>query len=303
MSRHPTSEDDRLAEEAARWFLRNNEQGKHGSCSAEFNAWLSSSKRHQDEYARFQRLWGMLEGIKPPRKKRRRTVAALLIFCAASLSGFHYRFVENSEQLTQAGERAEMILADGSRIELDGKTRIRIDHSLFQRRLVLEQGQIFIEVAPGLRPFVVVAGEGETRDVGTRFNVRREDDLVAVSVAEGRVAVSLPAWNLSREIGPGEQLSYRNGGQLSAVHSVAAESVDAWTLGRWQFDNVTLSDVVAQMNRQHQRPVLIDDPRLGAFRVSGVFSASDRNGLLAALTRLYPIKLVETEGGTRMVAR
>jgi transmembrane sensor len=294
--------DDPVAEEAARWFLRLNEAGADPRQQKEFAAWMEHSARHREEYAQFQRLWGALEQVKPRRKKRRQTMAALLILGLAALTGVQQRYVDEAVQLTQTGEHAERILADGSVIHLDGSTRVRIEHTLLQRRLVLEQGQVFVEVASGLRPFVVVAGDGETRDIGTRFNVRRDDDRVTVSVAEGRVEVRLTSTAATREIGRGEQLSYRFG-QLSPARRLAADSPEAWTSGRWQFDDADLAEVVAQINRQHARPVRIDDPRLAAYRISGVFSATDRAGLLAALTRLYPLRLVERDDHTEIAAR
>ncbi len=294
--------DDPVAEEAARWFLRLNEAGADPRQRKEFAAWMERSARHREEYAQFQRLWGALEQVKPRHKKRRQTTAALLILGLAALMGLQQRYVDDTVQLTHAGEHAEHLLADGSAIHLDGNTRIRIEHTLLQRRLVLEQGQVFVEVAPGLRPFVVVAGDGETRDIGTRFNVRRDDDRVTVSVAEGRVEVRLRSTEAAREIGRGEQLSYRFG-QLSPARRLAADSPEAWTNGRWQFDDADLAEVVAQINRQHAHPVRLADPSLAAYRISGVFSAADRAGLLAALTRLYPLRLVERDGQTVIVAR
>lgn len=302
MPERPNATDNPLAEEAARWFLRIKENGSNSDLQAEFTAWLSRSGRHREEYESIQRLWGALEHLKPHRQKRRQTLAALLILGVGTLLGLQQHFAVDTLKLTKTGEHAEALLADGSRIQLDGDTRIRVEHSLLQRRLVLEQGQVFIEVAPGMRPFVVIAGDGETRDIGTRFNVSRDGERVTVGVAEGRVEVSLPATKASREIGQGEQVSYRHG-QFLGTQSILPDSTEAWTSGRWHFDNVDLAEVVAQINREHQRPVRIDDPRLATYRISGVFSANDRAGLLTALTRLYSLRLVESEGSTRIVAR
>ncbi len=293
--------NDSVAEEAARWFLRINENHDDPGQQAEFRVWLARSARHREEYARFQRLWGALEQVKPRRRQRQLLLGLLLIGAAALLSLQQQASVDDMKQ-TGIGEQTNTLLADGSRIHLDGDTRVRIEHTLWQRRLVLEQGQVFIDVAPGLRPFVVVAGDGETRDIGTRFNVRRDAERVTVGVAEGRVEVRLSATGVAREIGAGEQISYRTG-QLLDSRRIAAESTDAWTEHHWQFDDLDLTEVVAQINRQHSRPVHIADPRLADYRISGVFSADDRAGLLAALTRLYPLRLVEGDKATLIIAR
>lgn len=294
--------DDPVAEEAARWFLRVNEAGDKPHQHPEFAAWLARSERHREEYQRFQQLWGALEQVKPRRPRRRQALLGLLALATAALFALQQNVTVDTLKTTKTGELADTLLADGSRVQLDGDTRIRVEHTLWQRRLILEQGQVFIDVAPGMRPFIVIAGDGETRDIGTRFNVRRDAGRVTVGVAEGRVEVRLPAAGVAREIAAGEQISYR-AGQLLDSRRIEAEAADAWTGGRWQFDNLDLADVIAQINRQHPRPVRLDDPRLAAYRVSGVFSADDRSGLLAALTRLYPLRLVEDGEATRIVAR
>lgn len=297
-----TPTDEALAEEAARWFLRNSEGDPDPCRQAEFSAWLGRSPRHRAEYAQFERLWHALEQVKPQRRRGRQAAMAVLLVGLATLFGLQQQLSSDSVQFTGIGEHTESVLADGSAIHLDGDTRIRVEHTLLQRRLVLEQGQVFVDVAPGLRPFVVVAGDGETRDIGTRFNVRRDDERVTVAVAEGRVEVRLRSTEASREIGQGEQLSYRFG-QLSPARRLAADSPETWTSGRWQFDDADLAEVVAQINRQHPRPVRLADPSLAAYRISGVFSAADRAGLLAALSRLYPLRLIERETHTEIAAR
>ena len=40
------------------------------------------------------------------------------------------------------------------------------------------------------RPFTIDAGSGKITVVGTRFNVRRDDDEVTVSVSQGIVEIS-----------------------------------------------------------------------------------------------------------------
>lgn len=302
MSRPEPAADDSLAEEAARWFLRINEAGNDSPRCAEFDAWLARSERHREEYQRYQHLWGALEQVRPRRPRRQQALAGLLVLATAMLFALQQNVAVDMYKTTQIGEQADTLLADGSRIQLDGDTRIRVEHTLWQRRLLLEQGQIFIDVAPGLRPFVVVAADGETRDIGTRFNVRRVAGVVTVGVAEGRVEVRLPAAGIGQEIGAGEQISYR-AGRLLGSSRFAAEGADAWTEGRWLFDDLDLTEVVAQINRRHSHPVRIDDPRLAAYRISGVFSAEDRSGLLAAIIRLYPLRLIEEGNATLIVAR
>ncbi len=297
----PEQPERQLAEEAATWFLRMREGRASARRQQEFSNWLNAADSHRAEYDRFQRLWGALDGARPRAGQQRRVAAALAVLVLA-LGLVWQNPAVDLEKTTKIGERQHISLADGSEIDLDGRTRIQVEQGFFSRRLILEHGQIFVRVAPGLRPFVVEAGGGEIRDIGTAFNVASENGQVSVSVREGIVDISPAASRERFRVEAGQRLSYA-GQAVGSLRSAAADASESWTSGRWQFDDVSLAEVVAQINRQHERPVYLADARLERYRVSGVFAAEDRAALLQALTRLYPLRLDETASGTRIGPR
>jgi len=99
----------------------------------------------------------------------------------------------------------QIVLPDGSRIVPDGPTTVlaKTIESDADILFELEAGGAHFEVArrPS-RTFRVHAGPVTVQVIGTRFQVRRQDDHSAVSVSEGRVLVSW--WGGSRELGAGE---------------------------------------------------------------------------------------------------
>ena len=99
----------------------------------------------------------------------------------------------------------QIVLADGSRVVPDGPTTV-LDKAIESDADILfelEAGGAHFEVArrPS-RTFRVHAGPVTVQVIGTRFQVRRQDDHSTVSVTEGRVLVSW--WGGSRELGAGE---------------------------------------------------------------------------------------------------
>ncbi len=81
-------------------------------------------------------------------------------------------------------------MEDGSRITLNTDSQIRVDLTVKERRVELQQGEAFFEVAhDASRPFIVRAGNKRVIAVGTRFSVRREANDVRVVVTEGKVRV------------------------------------------------------------------------------------------------------------------
>jgi transmembrane sensor len=103
------------------------------------------------------------------------------------------------------GADGQIVLGDGSRVVLDGPTTV-LDKTIESDADILFElaaGGAHFEVArrPS-RTFRVHAGPVTVQVIGTRFQVRRQDDHSMVSVTEGRVLVSW--WGGSRELGAGE---------------------------------------------------------------------------------------------------
>jgi transmembrane sensor len=92
---------------------------------------------------------------------------------------------------TERGERREVALADGSVVQVDPQTRLRIKYEDHARRVFLEHGRALFRVAKNAeRPFLVESNNTIVRAVGTAFAVEQQgNDPVLVTVAEGKVAV------------------------------------------------------------------------------------------------------------------
>lgn len=287
-------------DQAAYWFARL----RAGDCSEQerrgFAAWLAESETHSREYDRLLQTWRELDGLvgefkalspsKPPPRRRRSSrwipLAAAAALLAALGIGWH-GFDRGESYATAKGEQRRITLADGSEAHLGADSRIRVEMSGELRRVRLEQGQALFTVARGNPPFEVDAGDGIIRDIGTRFDVRRDEDRVAVAVFEGEVEIRLggAVQSLSR----GQQTHYSKRA-LAAPSPADLETVAAWRRGKLVFDGIPLAEVVRELQRYHDRPIAIGDPALGALRVSGVFNAGDLDGLLAALQQVLPLK-------------
>ena len=91
---------------------------------------------------------------------------------------------------TDIGERRSLTLADGSTVDLNARSRIRIEFSGTERRVELLDGQALFQVSKDkTRPFIVRSGDATVRAVGTQFDVYRKAGGTTVTVLEGRVAV------------------------------------------------------------------------------------------------------------------
>jgi transmembrane sensor len=91
---------------------------------------------------------------------------------------------------TDIGERRSITLADGSTVDLNARSKLRIEFTKDERRVELLGGQALFQVAKDKnRPFIVASGDATVRAVGTQFDVYRKAGGTTVTVLEGRVAV------------------------------------------------------------------------------------------------------------------
>jgi transmembrane sensor len=125
-----------------------------------------------------------------PRLRRRFLAAAsgaLVLLIAGTVWWNLERFPTYA---TDIGERRSITLADGSTVDLNARSRLRIEFAKQERRVELLEGQALFQVAKDKnRPFIVNSGDATVRAVGTQFDVYRRTSGTTVTVIEGRVAV------------------------------------------------------------------------------------------------------------------
>jgi transmembrane sensor len=99
----------------------------------------------------------------------------------------------HSTYATDIGERRSITLEDGSTIDLNARSMVRVRFSKGERDVELLEGQALFAVAhDASRPFIVSAGNTVVRAVGTQFDVYRRRSGTTVTVVEGRVAIFGP---------------------------------------------------------------------------------------------------------------
>ena len=88
---------------------------------------------------------------------------------------------------------------------------------------------------------------------------------------------------------PGQQLWVQEMSGESVVRSVDVQKVIGWRDGRVTFDDSTLADAVAEMNRHSPVQILLRGPQLASLHVNGVFRAGEQEAFVTALENYFPI--------------
>jgi transmembrane sensor len=211
---------------------------------------------------------------------------------------------------TAIGERAAISLPDGSTATLDTQSSLDVLYSETERGIRLLSGQALFEVAKHRStPFQVYAAGRRITAVGTTFNVRLDGQRLRVALIEGKVRVATSPTE-GRLAAPMQQVVMVPGDVLEAEDAapmtVAVADVRrtaSWRDGVAVFVDTRLADAVAEMNRYTSNPIVIADPSVGEYHVSGVFKTGDPDRFAESVAGVFPLSTDHTASGSVMLRR
>lgn len=298
--------DAHVLEEAADWLMRMSDGELDPAGRAEWERWRASTPARREAWARAQVLQGKLGGLppalalpsldrahNPQRRVALGKLAALLALVPAGWAGWQLAEDQGwaADYHTGVGQQRQLTLADGSHITLNTRSAIDVRFDAGVRLVRLLQGEILVQTAadtsPLARPFVVSTPQGRLQALGTRFSVREVAARTRLAVFEGAVRVELAAGGATGlTVGAGQRTDF-SAQAFSPLH-VADPAVSAWAQGMLMADNLTLGELLAELQR-YRHGFVRCDPAIAGLRVSGAFPISDGQRTLAMLAQTYPV--------------
>lgn len=283
-----------------------------------FEAWRNAHPLHARVYEEIRATWREFQDLGPlvravafgesMNKAARGThgrkgwlAAAVAIAAIVAVIGY---YVGNRPQVsmfqTAIGEHASVSLPDGSTLDLNSNSFVRVEYSDRARVIRLDRGEAFFQVArDARRPFWVAGGGSLVRALGTAFFVYLRPDDVRITVSEGAIKVGTPlssdertpsdevlAQSPASVLGVGQQIDLH--GSTASLRTLSAEELSrsgTWRLGTVYFEDEALSEVAAELGRYSPVKIFIDDPALRQLRIGGTFKSSPQ-GVEAFLAML-----------------
>jgi transmembrane sensor len=345
--------NEQIDAEASDWFVRMRDGDDDLGMRGEFMEWLRRSPEHVSAYFDIAAVWMESRSVDvdshlelpariamakadrsvveltPPaapgsaRRFGRRAplvLAASLALLVAGVGTLWWTFA-SSVYSTPLGEQRSIALRDGSTIELNADSRIRVRLDDAQRKIELLRGQALFHVAKDAsRPFIVQAGGTAVRAVGTVFDVYRKHGDAVVTVVEGTVVVERgnPARDgagrrgeLPRATGTGPHTHQSASGALSlrltagkqvvVGRQAAAEprlvnvtAATAWTRRELVFEFTPLAEAAEEFNRYNERQLIVQGEKLRAFKISAIFRSTDPASLVRYMRNMPGVRIQES---------
>lgn len=257
--------------------------------------WLGQSTSHSVAYWRASHVWqrtDRLAALKAPaantaqkaqrsRSFRYLPIAAAIGIVAVVGLAFAHNFFQSryTTYATAVGERKILRLTDGSLIELNTGSVLRLADNQQRGEAILDKGEAYFDIKHNpVQPFLVIAHGRRLVDIGTKFLVRDDGNALRVSMLEGRAALS------ASETGTGASTELEAGD--IAIATLATTKIvrtsrqtiadmAGWRRGQLVFRHVTLAAAVAEFNRYNGTKLSVEDSNVGAKKIYGTFRTTD----------------------------
>jgi len=321
---HHIANREALEEAAGRWIARLEADDVSEADQQRFADWLAEDPRHRETFEAMRHSWHRLDALgasagdsaaatQAPDAVRSRGhrygwgLAAAVLLAVGLAAWWQLRPPPILEYQTAVGHQLSVSLEDGSTIDLNTDTLIEVNYTDAQRSVRLRRGEAHFSVErDNNRPFVVLAGHGIVRAVGTAFNVHLTDgETVEVTVTEGIVEVTgadRPGSGSSKtasadvaaqpaRVTEGQRVRYDR--QVGAVAEIPTPQVErrlAWRQGMLSFDGETLEEVVAEVGRYTNVRFVIANPALRELQVGGYFKSTDIDALTDLLDTAFDVE-------------
>ena len=304
-----------ILQQAAQWFATISDENVSVQQQQKLAQWLEQDVRHRDAWQfvdnvsqRFSQTKANLptavvnNTIKAAHKyrlSRRQALQSIAAFGLFSCFAYRYTAVWQygkkytaallSDHCTELGAIKTFKLADGGHIWLNTASAINVNYSATVRNIELINGEILINTAKDQqnRAFIVTCQHGQLQALGTRFSVHQQEKRTFVAVFDGAVVITTKQGQQAR-IEAGQQTDF-NISEIAALQT-ADYAREAWSKGLLVANDISLTELVAQMSRYQQGYIQLA-PEVADLRIMGTYPIDDPDHMLRMIADALPVKI------------
>ena len=188
-------------------------------------------------------------------------------------NGQHAESMQMNEVICPAGQIAELVLSDGTKVWLNAESRISYpSHFETKQRSVQLTGEAFFEVKKDAgKPFSVKTQSMNIKVLGTSFNVNayEKDQIERITLVEGKVELQNKSGARITEMFPGQLATYDRKNRKIRFSEVDTRFFSSWKEGKMTFFNEPLEMIVIKLERWYNVKFTFASEEIKSFRFSG----------------------------------
>ena len=291
----PSGEATEIEAVASSWLERREREDWDDESRVALERWLAESPSHMVAYLRIHDVWDRANRLTALVKPVRTSVAPapvkrslplvfrvaasfVLVGGVAAAVNAYVSAPRYQTYMTTVGGREKLSLGDGSSIELNTDTVLRIAGDSNERRVLLDKGEAYFDIRHNpAHPFVVVAGGHQVRDIGTKFVVRTDPGRLEVRLMQGSAELeSLSNNKQSHTLKPGD-VAVAQGGKTTLLKRTSIDLAGqlGWRRGLLEFHHTSLAEAAEEFNRYSRERIVIADPAAAKKPINGALPVGD----------------------------
>lgn len=220
---------------------------------------------------------------------RRIGYAAAILILVVSTGLLTYRYAQSPQPkhlvenmmntlYTPAGQRAKLVLQDGTEVWLNAKSKLTYPSRFTgDKRNVMIEGEAFFKVAKDpSRPFIVSTHDVDMKVLGTQFNVYSYPGTgyVQTSLLEGSVCVFFRDKESDGILlEPDQQVTVSKG--KMKIEPIRLKAHFLWRDGIYAFENESLINILEKMELYYDVKIIVKDTSLFKDTYTGKFRQRD----------------------------
>ncbi|SKA36263.1 ferric-dicitrate binding protein FerR, regulates iron transport through sigma-19 [Chitinophaga eiseniae] len=231
--------------------------------------------------------------VRPLRRYRRLWLAAASVLLLLALGATWY-FTSSITVSTGYGETREVILPDHSTVMLNAHSTATYARSwpVTGKREVMLDGEAFFDVKHTGDTFRVQAGPARVTVLGTAFNVRHRQDMIAVVLQRGLVRIDMPDGEaVPAFLQPGEGWSYSHQQPPVVMQAVDTSAATAWTRHELLLNATKVKEVIHLLKDNYGYTVILEDSTIGEREIKGRIPMQREKDLLFVLSRILDVDI------------
>lgn len=235
--------------------------------------------------------------------------AAIAAVCILSTWWITYSFLGSElprpvaqELFVPAGQRAHIVLPDGSKVWVNADSKLTYPSTFEKERRVALVGEAFFEVAKNpSAPFIVSTGKMDIKALGTEFNVfNYPQEPLIVALLEGVVRIYAPSNEGNGTLlKPNQQLvETETGFRIEPLQAKAT----LWKEGLFAFDKQKMKNILQKLELYYDVKITVKDPVILEYEYTGKFRQWDGvMEVLRIIQKIHYFKIERKEDSNEIV--
>ena len=211
------------------------------------------------------------------------------------------------------GKKSMIVLSDGTKVWLNAGSQL-VYPAVFVKdiREVSLIGEAFFDVVKNPeKPFIVKASDVNVQVLGTRFDISAypEDRTIQTVLEEGKINLKYSGNGLFKrdyvvEMVPNQLVEFDKESREASSTMVNVSKFISWKEGMLEFEKVNLTRAFKQVERFYNVKILMDDPAIGYFKLSGKLDLKDEpEDVLNVIKLTVPIDWQRKSNGDFIIVK